>query len=907
MRRFYSTTVLLVVSLVMSFGQVYHLQEDFESVSSDNFPGWVTSGEGVANTNSGINGKGGKFRGMTSAMETTSSYTNLKEIIFSIMSGSTTEYGASFTVYTSSDDGATWNSRWSVTQASLNSDGEIINQTIVINSGSTASKIKFESVIPEGTERQEYPFTIDDISLTREVSIGEDNTEFSSLTAACSTVSYEDITFTEVEPFTYVANDSISFDETNLGLNCVPIHDSAWVVYSKTANPIPGKADTSLFIINAADNTSSQEYKVVFRRSVYQCKAGFLEPKGNAAPQGWTVEGGNFASSSKGDGGLYPGENGMRIYISGSSSEPGILTTPEFSSISTLTFAAKFSKSDDETLQISKSTNSGTTWELLKTYTPGEGEIPEYSGETSDDTLAYQLLDIHEENVMIRFSFIGTSTTPRLMLDDIACKAIFTSDGVYPVTFRVYDLDHQAVAGATVTLNGQEQHTSGSGSVTYNDVAIASDLPYTISKDVYSISGTLSVTSGIEKHITLVMKNMDLFLALGQSNMAGRAPINKYVNMELDNVSLLNDDAVWVPASNPMNLYSNIRKDVGVQQVGPSYAFAKTLAKYTEKQIGMIVNARGGTNLSEFAKGGIYYEPTIKKIKEAQQYGQIKAVIWHQGEGNSGNAAAYMPALSAHVDNLRSEIGEDVYFVAGQLGPWDRDGTSEPKYGEINDSIAKISDYISHADYAKNDSLSDIGDNTHFNVKSQILLGQRYAQKVLAQLYSTSISIIDVNIEGEGYVEYEGNRISSENAYSYTSLATENAVFTIYAGEGKEFTQLTINDVTINEAAGDALYQYMPNTASDATLQIVMATQDVTSSIDQATQDVTYYPNPASENIYLSGTFENLNVKIFNMHGKVLLENKNHNKLDISNIKPGTYLIIITDNKIQHIRKLIVL
>ena len=62
----------------------------------------------------------------------------------------------------------------------------------------------------------------------------------------------------------------------------------------------------------------------------------------------------------------------------------------------------------------------------------------------------------------------------------------------------------------------------------------------------------------------------DVFLLLGQSNMAGRGTmIDGDEKVIHENVFLLNNKGKVEPATNPLNRYSSIRRDISEQQIGP--------------------------------------------------------------------------------------------------------------------------------------------------------------------------------------------------------------------------------------------------------------------------------------------------------------------------------------------------
>ena len=73
----------------------------------------------------------------------------------------------------------------------------------------------------------------------------------------------------------------------------------------------------------------------------------------------------------------------------------------------------------------------------------------------------------------------------------------------------------------------------------------------------------------------------DLFLCIGQSNMAGRGYMSEEVLDTIPGVYLFNDRGQFEKAVNPLNRYSTIRKGMELQRVGPSYSFSKMIAVKT--------------------------------------------------------------------------------------------------------------------------------------------------------------------------------------------------------------------------------------------------------------------------------------------------------------------------------------
>ena len=95
----------------------------------------------------------------------------------------------------------------------------------------------------------------------------------------------------------------------------------------------------------------------------------------------------------------------------------------------------------------------------------------------------------------------------------------------------------------------------------------------------------------------------DIYLCIGQSNMAGRATLTPAVMDTLVNVYLFNDRNFFEPAVNPLNRYSTIRKEIGIQKLGPAYSFARKVSEKSDCKIGLVVNARGGSSIKSWEKG----------------------------------------------------------------------------------------------------------------------------------------------------------------------------------------------------------------------------------------------------------------------------------------------------------------
>lgn len=236
-------------------------------------------------------------------------------------------------------------------------------------------------------------------------------------------------------------------------------------------------------------------------------------------------------------------------------------------------------------------------------------------------------------------------------------------------------------------------------------------------------------------------QDYDLFLCIGQSNMAGRGYMSDEVLDTIPGVYLFNDKGRFEKAVNPLNRYSTIRKGMELQRVGPSYGFSKMIAAKTGHTVGLIVNARGGSSIRSWEKESKdgYYEEALRRVKAAMEYGTLKAVIWHQGESDASKPELYKKQLAQLVANLRQDLNlPDLFFVAGEIAHWNRRELSSGSGKTFNEVIRHVGEFIPHAACVSSEGLSPLIDENdpHFDTHSQVILGERYAAEILKHCYS---------------------------------------------------------------------------------------------------------------------------------------------------------------------------
>ena len=227
----------------------------------------------------------------------------------------------------------------------------------------------------------------------------------------------------------------------------------------------------------------------------------------------------------------------------------------------------------------------------------------------------------------------------------------------------------------------------------------------------------------------------DVYLLIGQSNMAGRGTMTDEDRRAISGVWLLNDEGNIEPAVSPLNKYSSIRKDLGMQQVSPADYFSRTLSSRTGRKILLVVNARGGSAIREWmphASQG-YFSEALRRAQQAQRYGTLRGILWHQGESDSGKTSSYMDSLQVMVAALRDTLSiPQVPFVAGEIAPW------HANRDRFNPVIRTISEHIPFSAWVSSEGCTPLKDekDPHFSREGQHLLGVRYAEKIWDMVYA---------------------------------------------------------------------------------------------------------------------------------------------------------------------------
>lgn len=223
-----------------------------------------------------------------------------------------------------------------------------------------------------------------------------------------------------------------------------------------------------------------------------------------------------------------------------------------------------------------------------------------------------------------------------------------------------------------------------------------------------------------------VDSNFHIYLLIGQSNMAGRGPVDVESKTVNPQILMLDSNDHWIVATDPVHF-----DKPSVVGVGPAIGFAKEmLASNQNIRIGLVPCALGGSPIKVWEPGAVYltkfhpYDDAIKRTKLAMQRGVLKGILWHQGESDNDSlhSTQYLKKLETLINRLRTDIQQPTLpFVAGEIGYFNKENF-------INAVINQLPKQVSNTAVVSAKGLTDKGDHLHFDTPSARELGKRYAE-----------------------------------------------------------------------------------------------------------------------------------------------------------------------------------
>lgn len=250
-----------------------------------------------------------------------------------------------------------------------------------------------------------------------------------------------------------------------------------------------------------------------------------------------------------------------------------------------------------------------------------------------------------------------------------------------------------------------------------------------------SVAALLSPTH-VAAQSTTPMRPKQLFLLVGQSNMAGRGTVEPEDATPAPRVWMLDQQREWVPARDPMHF--DKPKVVGV---GPGRAFGMALAEaWPQSEIGLIPAAVGGSSIKAWEPGALDaatgthpYDDAVARATAALASGTLAGILWLQGEsdGNATGSVDYDVRLRAVIARLRQDLhAPTVPFLIGQMGQFKERPWSGFR-ARVDSMHRAVSASTARAAFVTTAGLTHRGDTVHYDAASAREIGRRYAKAFL--------------------------------------------------------------------------------------------------------------------------------------------------------------------------------
>ncbi len=230
-------------------------------------------------------------------------------------------------------------------------------------------------------------------------------------------------------------------------------------------------------------------------------------------------------------------------------------------------------------------------------------------------------------------------------------------------------------------------------------------------------------------------EDFHLYLLLGGSNMLVKNTFNDNGSKTYSRIFLFEDGNKWVLAED--HVKSCEGKEEQGEGTGPSIYFAETMfSKIKDKNImiGIVNCAQEDSELSDWMKGGKYYDKAVERVKLAMKTGILKGILWHQAntEMKKANPSTYADDVGKIAVDLRKDLNSPDFhptpFVWGKLVsyPYELDKEKD-QFKALNDTLQKTFNDIDRSGLVESKGLKDSGDGIRFDAESMNEFGKRYA------------------------------------------------------------------------------------------------------------------------------------------------------------------------------------
>ncbi|ULC58558.1 alpha/beta hydrolase fold domain-containing protein [Flaviramulus sp. BrNp1-15] len=231
----------------------------------------------------------------------------------------------------------------------------------------------------------------------------------------------------------------------------------------------------------------------------------------------------------------------------------------------------------------------------------------------------------------------------------------------------------------------------------------------------------------VSAHPVSKKKKTWVFLLAGQSNMAGRGFVEPQDTIPSNRIFTINKQNEVVLAKEPLHFY-----EPNLTGLDCGLSFGKKLLEHVPDDVSIVLipTAVGGSPINKWINDSVHRDVQLltnfkQKVEIGKGIGQIKGVLWHQGESDTGNSNGYQEKLGELFSKFRT-ITEDkrLPILIAELGSYSTDNES---WQNINTQIKQYTLTDKHTFLIKTTDLKDKGDKIHFNAEGQRLIGERFA------------------------------------------------------------------------------------------------------------------------------------------------------------------------------------
>ncbi|MEO1616568.1 MAG: sialate O-acetylesterase [Planctomycetota bacterium] len=243
-------------------------------------------------------------------------------------------------------------------------------------------------------------------------------------------------------------------------------------------------------------------------------------------------------------------------------------------------------------------------------------------------------------------------------------------------------------------------------------------------------------------------EHYDVYLLAGQSNMDGRGLVSELPASHAKPVKeailfYRNEKAAtegWRTLVPGFSVPPGYKGGLPSTTFGPEIGFARAMLQTNpEQKLALIKGSQGGTSLradwnpgvkDDVESQGPQYRDFIKTIQVATEQLMkrgdsisIRGLLWHQGESDrKSSTPVYRRRLKQLIARLREDVGvPDLPVVVGEV-------FDNGQRDSVRAAIQAVAGASPSVGLVSSDGTTTSDPGTHFDTKSQLLLGQRYAE-----------------------------------------------------------------------------------------------------------------------------------------------------------------------------------